>query len=147
MADEKCILNPDRDCLGLIKAKELEHTIEQEHATLEKLDDKLNKHDQRITILETLVGNLKELPGAINNLEKTMVLMQRNLEILNVNVDSVAKKINENDKQNQKQDARILALDNKSKIDIWDIVKQNWWKICMGAAGILYVIERFLPKV
>lgn len=144
MADEKCILNPERDCLGLQKAEELEHRIIRNEEHIDKIDARMNKHDQRITILETLVGNLKELPSAINNLEKTMVLMQRNLEILNENVDSVAKKISDNDKQNQKQDARISALDNKSKIDIMDIVKENWWKLCLVAATCLLLIERFV---
>lgn len=146
MSDEKCILNPVRDCLGLQKSIELEHRIDRNDKSIDNLDNKLNKHDQRITILETLVGNLKELPSAINNLEKTMVLMQRNLEILNVNVDSVVKKINESDKQNRKQDARIFELDNKSKIDILDFLKQNWWKICFGVASILYIFENIILK-
>lgn len=105
----------------------------------EHIYSRLNKHDKQLAVLETLVENMKELPTALNNLEKTMALMGQNLEILNEKVDSIISQSNENEKLDRKRDNEIARLDNKSKVDILDLLKNNWWKICivLAAAGIL----------
>lgn len=114
------------------------------HQETDKIYEKLNKHDRQITVLETLVENLRDLPSALNNLEKTMALMRQNLEILNNKVDSVLVRADKIDEHDAKQDKSISKLDNKSKVDILDIVKENWWKICLAVATGMLLIERFV---
>lgn len=117
------------------------------HQETDKIYDKLNKHDRQITVLETLVENLKDLPSALNNLEKTMALMGQNLEILNGKVDSVLSKASEIDEHDQKQDKAISKLDNKSKVDILDFVKENWWKLCIGIAAAVLLFDKIATRV
>lgn len=66
MADEKCILDPQRDCIGLAKAqmleKQLERFQEQSRSTHEKMYDRLrdlekaeaSRNEQYVTIMEKL---------------------------------------------------------------------------------------------
>lgn len=116
----------------------------------EKIFDKLNKNDRRITVVETVIENFKGLPAALNSLEKTMALMGQNLENLNKKVDTVlesADSKDEHDKEKDKeQDERIRALDDKSKVDILVFLKSNWWKIVMTAAVLLVLFEKYIPQ-
>lgn len=66
MPDEKCILDPQRDCIGLAKAqmleKQLERFQEQSRSTHEKMYDRLrdlekaevSRNEQYVTIMEKL---------------------------------------------------------------------------------------------
>lgn len=116
----------------------------------DKIFSKLNRHDREISVLQTLVENFKDLPSAINNLEKTMALMGQNLENLNKKVDTILKGADsqsEHDREKDKeQDERIRALDDKSKVDILVFLKSNWWKIVMTAAVLLVLFERYIPQ-
>lgn len=116
----------------------------------EKIFDKLNKNDRRITVVETVIENFKGLPAALNSLEKTMALMGQNLENLNKKVDTIlesADSKDEHDKEKDKeQDERIRALDDKSKVDIIVFLKSNWWKVAMIAAVLLVLFEKYIPK-
>lgn len=116
----------------------------------DKIFSKLNRHDREISVLQTVVENFKDLPSAINNLEKTMALMGQNLENLNKKVDTILKGADsqsEHDREKDKeQDERIRALDDKSKVDILVFLKSNWWKIVMTAAVLLVLFERYIPQ-
>lgn len=110
----------------------------------DKIYSKLNKHDRQISVLETLVENLRGLPSAINSLEKTMAIMGENLANLNTKVDVV---IDEKERISQKdieQDKQIRELDEKSKVDILDFIRDNWWKICVVCAVIGIFIKDIL---
>lgn len=115
----------------------------------DKIFSKLNKHDREISVLQTLVENFKDLPSAINNLEKTMALMGQNLENLNKKVDTILKGADsqsEHDREKDKeQDEKIRALDDKSKVDILVFLKNNWWKIAMSIAVLLVLVEKYIP--
>lgn len=115
----------------------------------DKIFSKLNRHDREISVLQTVVENFKELPSAINKLDKTMALMSQNLELLNQKVDNfVSKDEEQKDKSSEKdkeQDARIRELDEKSKIDLLVFVKKNWWKIVMTIAVLLVLIKNYIP--
>lgn len=115
----------------------------------DKIFSKLNRHDREISVLQTLVENFKDLPSAINNLEKTMALMGQNLENLNKKVDTILKGADsqsEHDREKDKeQDEKIRALDDKSKVDIILFLKNNWWKIVMTIAVLLVLIEKYIP--
>lgn len=115
----------------------------------EKIFDKLNKNDRRITVVETVIENFKGLPAALNSLEKTMALMGQNLESLNKKVDTIlesADSKDEYDKEKDKeQDERIKALDDKSKVDILEALKKNWWGIVLVVAAIFIIIKDMIP--
>lgn len=115
----------------------------------DKIFSKLNRHDREISVLQTLVENFKDLPTAINNLEKTMALMGQNLENLNKKVDTIlegADSKSEREREKDKeQDEKIRALDDKSKVDILVFLKNNWWKIAMSIAVLLVLVEKYIP--
>lgn len=115
----------------------------------DKIFSKLNRHDREISVLQTLVENFKDLPTAINNLEKTMALMGQNLENLNKKVDTIlegAGSKSEHDREkDREQDEKIRALDDKSKVDILVFLKNNWWKIAMSIAVLLVLVEKYIP--
>lgn len=118
-------------------------------AETDKIFSKLNRHDREISVLQTVVENFKELPSAINKLDKTMALMSQNLELLNQKVDNF---LTNNEKQKDKssekdkeQDAKIRELDDKSKVDIVVFIKKNWWKIVMTIAVLLVLLEKYIP--
>ena len=99
---------------------------------VDNLFNKTNKHDRQISVLETLVENLKGLPSAINSLEKTMALMGQNLESLNDKVDKV---VDDAEKQ-----------DEKSKIDILEAFKSHWWGIVMTLALIATWVQNYFAN-
>lgn len=115
----------------------------------DKIFSKLNRHDREISVLQTVVENFKDLPSAINNLEKTMALMGQNLENLNKKVDTIlegADSKSEREREKDKeQDEKIRALDDKSKVDIVLFLKNNWWKIVMTIAVLLVLVEKYIP--
>lgn len=115
----------------------------------DKIFSKLNRHDREISVLQTLVENFKDLPTAINSLEKTMALMGQNLENLNKKVDTIlegAGSKSEHDREkDREQDEKIRALDDKSKVDILVFLKNNWWKIAMSIAVLLVLVEKYIP--
>lgn len=116
----------------------------------DKIFSKLNRHDREISVLQTVVENFKDLPSAINSLEKTMALMGQNLENLNKKVDTILEGAdfkNEHDREkDREQDERIRALDDKSKVDILVFLKNNWWKIAMSIAILLVLLEKYIPQ-
>lgn len=108
----------------------------------DKIYSRLNKHESKIAILETVVKNFEGLPGAITNLDRTMVLVQENLRQLNEKVDALVleeKNIeNINKQRNNEQDNKISAIENHTKIDIIEFIKSKWWEIMLLVAmGIL----------
>lgn len=115
----------------------------------DKIFSKLNRHDREISVLQTVVENFKDLPTAINSLEKTMALMGQNLENLNKKVDTIlegAGSKSEHDREkDREQDEKIRALDDKSKVDILVFLKNNWWKIAMSIAVLLVLVEKYIP--
>ena len=116
----------------------------------DKIFSKLNRHDREISVLQTVVENFKDLPSAINNLEKTMALMGQNLENLNKKVDTILKgtdsKLEKDKEKDKEQDERIRALDEKSKVDILVFLKKNWWKIIMTIAVLMVLFEKYIPQ-
>lgn len=116
----------------------------------DKIFSKLNRHDREISVLQTVVENFKDLPSAINKLDKTMALMSQNLELLNKKVDNFVSSREAEDNQasekDREQDERIRALDDKSKVDILVFLKNNWWKIVMTVAVLLVLFEKYIPQ-
>ena len=77
MPDEKCILDPQRDCLGLIKARELEQDMtelrRQNSASHERIFDRLatlETHDAvQVTQFEMILEKLDSLAKKVGELE------------------------------------------------------------------------------
>lgn len=107
---EKCILDPERDCLGLIKARELEQDVnelrKQNSATHERLFDKIGeieKHEgiqgiQYENIIEKL-GNLSDSVAGLREDSKevasSMYPLTSRVETLEKNAENIGEFIEE----------------------------------------------------
>ena len=111
---------------------------------ISELFSKVNSLDRRTTAVETLIANWKDVPGAISNLDKTLALMQQNLEALNNKLDEHIKDAEVRDK---KQDDIMQMMGENSKIDIIKTIKDNWWKLCVAVAAVIYFVEPYISKL
>lgn len=111
---------------------------------LENIYSKLNKHDRQLSVLETLVEALRDLPDAISSLDKTIALMGQNLQNLNEKFDKSIQEYQNNQKRDLEQDELIKRLDDKSKIDIMEFIKENWWKAMLGLAAVIVLLKDFI---
>lgn len=111
---------------------------------ISELFSKVNSLDRRTTSVETLIANWKDVPGAISNLDKTLALMQQNLEALNNKLDDHIKDAETRDK---KQDDIMRMMGENSKIDIIKTIKDNWWKLCVAIAAVIYFVEPYISKL
>ena len=74
---EKCILDPDRDCLGLIKARELEKDVnelrKQNSSTHERIFDRLGELEKQegiqVVQYEHILEKLDQLSGDVKELK------------------------------------------------------------------------------
>lgn len=151
---ETCILDPQRDCLGLDKAKHLEDEFtefrRQNSKTHDRIFDRLSDIDKSISKLETLYNSLEGLPGTITNLDKTITIIGGKLESMDKNISEMRNSISSQShviqslqSENTKQNEHIHKIDNKSKIDWAEFVTHNFWKIIM-IFGVGYVIIKQL---
>lgn len=111
---------------------------------ISELYSKANSLDRRTTTLETLIANWKDVPGAISSLDKTLALMQQSLESLNNKLDEHIKDAETRDK---KQDDIMQMMGENSKIDIIKTIKDNWWKLCIAVAAVIYFVEPYISKL
>ena len=154
---ETCILDPNRECLGLNKAKMLEDNFNelrrQNSNTHDRLFDRMTEVDKKITKLETLYNSLEGLPGTITNLDKTITIIGSQLESMGKNITDVKESVTEQkyviqriQEENRSQNENIDKIDNKSKIDWQRYITENFWKIILaigaGYAIIKGIIER-----
>ncbi len=111
----------------------------------DKIYSRLNSHESKIAVLETVIRNFEGLPTAIQSLEKTMILMQANLEELNKKVDTIVMNEQEVERRNRKfnetQNKKIEEISNNSKIDIIAFIKSKWLEIVMFAAMAVLLLE------
>lgn len=111
---------------------------------ISELFSKVNSLDRRTTAVETLIANWKDVPGAISSLDKTLALMQQNLEALNAKLDEHIKDAEVRDK---KQDDLMQKIDDNSKIDVVKVIANNWWKLCIAVAAVIYFVEPYISKI
>lgn len=154
MAEEKCLLDPSRDCLGLNKAKRIEEEFSefrrQNSNTHDRIFDRLTNVDKSIAKLETLYNSLEGLPTTITNLDKTITVIGSKLESMDRNISDMKQSISNQEftiqsiqKENTSQNESIGKIQNKTKVDWADFITQNFWKV-LGIGGILYVAIRFI---
>lgn len=109
-----------------------------------KLYSKVNSVDRRITASETLISTWKDLPVTIASLDKTLTLVQQNLESLNEKLD---RHIQDAESKDVAQDAKLKQMDDNSKIDIVKTIRDNWWKFCVAAAAFMYFLEPYIKNM
>lgn len=109
-----------------------------------KLYSKVNSVDRRITASETLISTWKDLPVTIASLDKTLTLVQQNLESLNEKLD---RHIQDAESKDVAQDAKLKQMDDNSKIDIVKTIRDNWWKLCMAVAAVAYFLEPYIKNM
>lgn len=129
---------------GYITREEFHNELSGIKQDISNLYSKANTVDRRTTAVETLIANWKDVPGAISNLDKTLALMQQNLEALNNKLDDHIKDAETRDK---KQDDIMRMMGENSKIDIIKTIKDNWWKLCVAIAAVIYFVEPYISKL
>lgn len=95
--DEKCILNAERDCLGLIKAKELEHDLndlrKQNSSSHERIFERLGDLEKQEGIqgvqYENILEKLGDLTNNLNDLKTDSKEVVSKLPPLTHRVDSL----------------------------------------------------------
>lgn len=94
---EKCILDPERDCLGLIKAKEIEEDInelrKQNSATHERIFSRVGDLEKNAGILgvqyENILEKLSELTLNLNGIKNENKEISEKLSPLSSKLDSM----------------------------------------------------------
>lgn len=114
--------------------------------------DHIVEHSKEIARLEAVYKSLEGLPLTITNLDKTITVIGSNLESMDRNLADVRRSVSEQEQaikeirsENTKQSADIEQIDNKSKIDILVLLKNNFWKI-LSALAIGYAIIDIIMK-
>ncbi len=106
----------------------------------DRIYETLMDHGQKIAVLTSLCTNMSDLPNTIQNLDKTMALMQQNLENLNDKFDKLQE---DNNKRDAAQSKEIQELDEKSKLDIVKWIRDNWFKVVFGFAMLALVYKNY----
>ena len=123
---------------------EFSRELKKIYSLSEEQNKRLTNHDIQITQITTLYENLKDLPSALNSVKETMVAMQGNIERMTEKVQEAIKAVNEKTEYDKDQDSRLKALENKSKIDFVDFIRDNWWKICLGVASVMMLLKDYV---
>lgn len=166
MSDAKCIINPERDCIGLQKAKRLEEDIDNIRKSTDKsiaqvekrLTDEihtnratLDEHTKSLARLETLYSSMEDLPQTIASLDKTIALIGNNLSSMDKNLQEVKEDVSaqsdiirEVRAQSLENKEIISKVDNKSKIDWQEFLTKNFWKIIVGIGSIYAAVQVFI---
>lgn len=133
--DEEIAKQVNYNALHIRDLNSFKKDIEETKQDIENLYEKSSKHSTEIALLVKSFESVKELPVAINNLDKTIALMQNNMERLS---DSLTKFMEDKVEKDEQQSKEIKKIDDKSKIDIMDFLKKNWEKIVLlvTAGGI-----------
>ena len=129
---------------GYITREEFHNELSGIKQDISNLYSKANTVDRRTTMVEALYTSMKDLPGTISNLDKTLALVQQNLESLNDKLDEHIKDAETRDK---KQDDIMQMMGENSKIDIIKTIKDNWWKLCVAVAAVIYFVEPYISKL
>lgn len=109
---------------------------------------KISSMDRRITVLETYRENWNNIPQNIYEISTTMALMQQEISTLTKRIESMGDKFEkfaeEKEKQDKDQSKKLNEIDNKSKIDLMDWVKANWFKLVVGLGILGLIIKDFI---
>lgn len=112
-----------------------------------KIDDNakhIKENSESIIELKTLYKTLVKLPDTIASLDKAIMQINHNMEvmatrmdIMNNSIQSQRESIEALKAENRKQDETISAVDNKSKVDWANAITQNFWKVILAICGVI----------
>lgn len=129
---------------------ELDHRLSKEIKTNR---EGIEQHSRELARLDAVYNSLEGLPVAIMNLEKTMVVISNSIETMGNNLNEVKNSVHEQEqnikeikKENMKQNEEIESIDNKSKVDIMLLIRDNFWKILSLLAVGYAVVEIIMKK-
>ena len=115
--------------------------------------DNIREHTREIARLDAVYKHLEGLPLTITNLDKTITIISGNLESMGRNLTDVKASVQEQGQaikeikaENSKQTNEIEKIDNKSKIDIMEFIKDNFWKVLSALAVGYALIEIVLKR-
>lgn len=96
----------------------------------------IKQNSESIVKLETLYGTLVKLPDTIASLEKTVLNVGHNMEIMATRMNQINESVQEQrdaiqalKEENEKQNETIDRVDSKSKIDWANFISGNFWNI------------------
>lgn len=96
----------------------------------------IKQNSESIVKLETLYGTLVKLPDTIASLEKTVLNVGHNMEVMATRMNQINESVQEQKdaikslkEENEKQNENINRVDSKSKIDWANFVSGNFWNI------------------
>jgi chromosome segregation ATPase len=113
--------------------------IKKVEKTCEELDDRLTKLDKdsavdRQRMLDAL-ENLSKMPETLNEVNKTMVSMQKEISDSSVRIGGL-----EDQFDSLKNDFK--EVDEEGKFNIRKAIKDNWLGITMGLGAIIYFLNQ-----
>lgn len=130
---------------------ELDHRLSKEIKTNR---EGIEQHSKDIARLEAISKSLESLPMALTNLEKTMVVISSSMEGMDRNMEDVKKSVSEQERaikdlraENTRQNESLLKIDNKSKVDILVLARDNFWKLLSVIAAGYVVIDLVMKKI
>ena len=114
----------------------------------------IESHSREIARLEAVYQSLEGLPGTISNLEHTMTTISSTIETVGKNLSEVKQSVQDQEQsireiksENKRQNESISRIDNKSKIDIMVLVRDNFWKILSAVAALYIVFDVVMKKM
>lgn len=118
------------------------------------INDRLNRHSEKIdkisdnnlvleTILKRLEEDSKDQKQTNSETQKTMISIQGAMSEITFNVKELNNKLTDTDRKVESVSNKLSSSEEKSKIDMRDIIK-SWIVPLLGGAGIVYgLVEVF----
>ena len=125
----------------------LTETVERSKSNTHQIDEikeeiKGIKEDQKsiykiATSVEVIANNMQNLQASVEDVKNGQERLGQKMDDQIIEVRNEQKNL----------DAKIDAVDNKSKVDILTYLKDNWWKWTFGIGGIsglVYFIQQLM---
>ena len=114
----------------------------------DKISRKLEQHDREIAILQTLYDSIKDLPPQMSELSKQIALLKQSVDGIREDMhtmnDKVEDSIQKKSVQDKEQSKKLEELDNKSKVDFLEWIKEHWVALFTLIALIVMYLQNFL---
>ena len=132
-------------CLKDDKINRLEADVISINDRLNRHSDKIDKISDNNLVLETILKRLEDdsisQKQTNNEMNKTMLSIQGAMTEITFNVRELNNKLVETDKRVNDTSAKVNKVDEKTKVDIWELVKSKLVPFLFGGGCIYGVIE------
>lgn len=126
--------------------------IERLEIDVTNINERLNRHSEKIDkisdnnlVLETILKRLeedgKEQKSVNELLNKSMLSIQAAMTEITYNIRELNTGLTNTNKKVSDMDFKLHNIDNKSKIDIWEVIKSKAIPFLFGGGCIYGVIE------